>query len=402
MNAAKTILLPSLLLLCMIASARQVTDTLTSSQQDQVILTYDVAQKDGALKISFKGVNKKKLGKANKDKYDDLTEVKVMFFDRMGSFDGITFNGLDPSVFMVPSELEYERSEDGYFFLDDNPVLSFKGIPKKNTVISFPMYLAHYEKKAHYKLFSQCGNLVIRLGDLFSQPQQQGSKDAENTFIEVEIDGELSETEADALASVNYVLDELQSVNSLPFSDMLNSEVEGLKKLKYKVQNQEIAERIDQALTSFEEKKQSLEKQAAADAAAAQIEAKKQDSIATAQALQQQEEEKAEAEAKEKQEKKRNIWMIIGGVLLAILLFTGNQLMQSFRTKKTQKNLMQMQQDAAKQAENKLKQKVESEIKKKTNKAAEQAKQKGKEMVQNGINKATSGKTNGNNKKISI
>ena len=402
MNTAKTILLPSLLLLCMIASARQVTDTLTTSQQDQVILTYDVAQKDGALKISFKGINKKKLGKANKDKYDDLTEVKVMFFDRMGSFTGINFSGLDPSVFMVPSELEYERSEDGYFFLDDNPVLSFKGIPKKNTVISFPMYLAHYEKKAHYKLFSQCVNLVIRLGDLFSHPQQQGANAIENTFIEVEIDGELSETESDALASVNYVLDELQSVNSLPFSDMLNSEIEGLKKLKYKVQNQEIAERIDQALTSFEEKKQSLEKQAAADAAAAQLEAKKQDSIATAQALQQQEEEKAEAEAKEKQEKKRNIWMIIGGALLAILLFTGNQLMQSFRTKKTQKNLMQMQQDAAKQAENKLKQKVESEIKSKTNKVAEQTKQKGKEMVQNGINKATSSKTNGNNKKISI
>ena len=63
---------------------------------------------------------------------------------------------------------------------------------------------------------------------------------------------------------------------------------------------------------------------------------------------------------------------------------------------------MQMQQDAAKQAENKLKQKVESEIKSKTNKAVNETKQKGKEMVRNGINKAKPGKTNGNNTKISI
>lgn len=399
MSAAKTTLLLSLLLLCMIASARQVTDTLTSSQQDIVILTYDVAQKDGALKVSFKGVNKKKLGKANKDKYDDLTEVKVMFFDRMGSFKGINFSGMDPAVFMVPSELDYERSDDGYFFLEDNPIVAFKGVPKKNTVVSIPIYLVHYEKKAHYKIFSQCGNLVVKIGD---KTQQQGSMDAKNTFIEMEIDGELSETEADALASVNYVLDELRSVKSLPFSDMLNNEVESLKKLKYKVQNPEIAEKINKALTSFEEKKQSLEKQAAADAAAAQLEAKKQDSIATAQAFQQQEEEKAKAEEKEKQEKKRNIWMIVGGALLAVLLFTGNQLMQSLRTKKAQKSLMQMQQDAANQTQNKAKQKVESEIKTKTNKAVNETKQKGKEMVRNGMSKANLGKTKGNNTKISI
>ena len=166
MSAAKTTLLLSLLLLCMIASARQVTDTLTSSQQDIVILTYDVAQKDGALKVSFKGVNKKKLGKANKDKYDDLTEVKVMFFDRMGSFKGINFSGMDPAVFMVPSELDYERSDDGYFFLEDNPIVAFKGVPKKNTVVSIPIYLVHYEKKSHYKIFSQCGKLVVKIGEI--------------------------------------------------------------------------------------------------------------------------------------------------------------------------------------------------------------------------------------------
>ena len=402
MNLAKTLLLPLMLSLCMAATARQVTDTLMSAQQDMVVLTYDVVQKDGMVKIIFKDINKKKLGRANKTKYGDLTDVKIMFFDRIGSFQDVYFSGMDPAVFMVPSELDYERSEDGYFLLGDNPEVVFKGTPKTGTVISIPMYLVHYEKKDHYKIFAQCGPLKVKLGNAIQQIQPQGPHNPQSTFIELEVGGELSEDEANVLASANYILDELQNAKGLPFSETLVTEVEGLKKLKYKMQNPEIVARIDQALNAFEEKKKELEEKAAADAAAAQIEAQRQDSIARAEALQKEQEEKAAAEEKEQQQRKRNIWMIIGGALLAILLFTGNQILQSYRNKKTQRSMMQMQQNAVKQAQNTARRKVESEIRAKTSGALNQTKGKGKGLVRNGINNIKPGKTIGKNKKISI
>ena len=52
----------------------------------------------------------------------------------------------------------------------------------------------------------------------------------------------------------------------------------------------------------------------------------------------------------EKTKKQRNFWMIVGGVLLAILLFVGNQTFQHFRNVKNQKNMMDMQANAVKNA----------------------------------------------------
>jgi hypothetical protein len=58
----------------------------------------------------------------------------------------------------------------------------------------------------------------------------------------------------------------------------------------------------------------------------------KNDSIATAQQL------------AEQKEKKRSLWMILGGILLAILAFVGNQVFQELRDRRNQRNIMKMQQ----------------------------------------------------------
>ena len=46
--------------------------------------------------------------------------------------------------------------------------------------------------------------------------------------------------------------------------------------------------------------------------------------------------------AAEEEQKERNLWMIIGGVILAIAMFVGNQLAQTFRTRRTEKKMSDM------------------------------------------------------------
>ena len=91
--------------------------------------------------------------------------------------------------------------------------------------------------------------------------------------------------------------------------------------------------------------------------------------------------------------------MIIGGVLLAILLFVGNQVMQSFRNIRTQRSMMQMQQDATKQAQNIARSKAQSEIRKQTHKVTGQVRKKGQTIIRDTANKA---KNNNGNKRMSI
>jgi cytoskeletal protein RodZ len=112
------------------------------------------------------------------------------------------------------------------------------------------------------------------------------------------------------------------------------------------------------------------------------------------------EEMEAEARAKAEKEKKRNIWMIIGGVLMAILLFVGNQVLQSVRNIRTQRSMMQMQQDATNRAKNMAKSKAQGAIRKQTGKITNQAKQKGQTAMRNVIDKST--KKPGKNNRLSI
>ena len=105
------------------------------------------------------------------------------------------------------------------------------------------------------------------------------------------------------------------------------------------------------------------------------------------------------AQEKKDKERKRNIWMIVGGALLAILLFVGNQVMQSFRNIRTQRSMMQMQQDAAKRAQNMARGKVQNEIRKQTNKVTSQVRKKSQTIIRDTANKA---KNNKGNNRVSI
>ena len=422
MNPFRTLLLSLLLAIAFAASAHQVTDTLFSSYGDRVIVTYDVVQKDNKIEIRFKDV-RKKLGTANSRLSSDMAEIVVVFFDRIG-FNDVVFKGLSPSVFMIPSGVKYEASTDGYFNLDDKPILAFEDVPT-NTEINFniPVYLSHYEKKHRYKIFAQCNNL-----DITVRPKATEKGNISNGTIAMDDSVEeelLSDVDAEALASVNYVMEQFSQIERLPFSDMFLQEVESLKKKKFQVQNKEIASRIDLVLEEFENKKAYLEEQAAIEAKRVQkAENKRMDSMAFAQcttieaceaylnaypngdhvAEAQQKKAELEADAKEQasKEKRNKIWMIIGGILLAILLLIGNQALQSFRSMKMQRNMMKMQENVANQAKSTAKRKAQGEIRKQTGKIASQVNKKSKDMVRNATNKTNLGTNKGNNNRVSI
>lgn len=425
MTVLRSILLSLLLAFSVVSVAHQVTDTLATPYGDRVIVTYDLVRKGNQFEVKFKEV-RKKLGAENKRSYKDLAEVKVMFFDHIG-FSDVTFKGLPPAVFMIPPGIAYTQSEDGYLDLDDQPALAFESKSADATVsLNIPMFLVHYEKKHRYKIFAKCDDLVIEAKTVaYSQQSRAGQDNDDISAMQLLQEEALTDVDSDALTSLQYIAEELSKTEKLPFSDMLVQQVESLKILKFKVQNKEIASRIDEIIREFESKKAVLEAKTAKEAKRQQeTENRKMDSTAFAQCttmadyeayikahpngvyLVEAQEMKAkleeEAAAQTAKEKRRKIWMVVGGVLLGILIFVGNQVLQNFRNMKMQRNMMQMQQNAAAQAQNMAKKKVQGEIRKQTGKMAGQVKQKSKDVINQGAGKINPSKPNGNNKRVSI
>ena len=67
-----------------------------------------------------------------------------------------------------------------------------------------------------------------------------------------------------------------------------------------------------------------------------------------------------------------------------------------------QRNMMQMQQNAANQAQNMAKKKVQGEVRKQTGKMAGQVKKTSKDAINQSVGKIKPGKPNGNNNRVSI
>ena len=97
-------------------------------------------------------------------------------------------------------------------------------------------------------------------------------------------------------------------------------------------------------------------------------------------------------------EKKRNLWMIIGGIVLAILAFIGNQVFQGIRNKRNQMRMMNMQQNIADKAEAEAKRQARNAIRTQRNRIEAGAKRK----VSDAVRSKSTIKINGKSKKASI
>lgn len=391
------VFLVTMFLNCLCVHAKTVKDTLVTTDGDRIILTYELSRSEDHYTLRFNN-QQKKLGRINGDKYADLSKVAVMFFDRTGGFsNNVSITNMVPEAFMVPSNVNYEHSSDGFFVVQDYPTLNFTA--KGSSDITIPIYLAYHPKKGKYTLFSKCKGMKIHLSVSSSTTRQQVPSQITQQTVTSTTEIEADNTSAlKVMESIKLAKELLYEADKLPFSESLQDEIRFIRIQKREITDTGLLSQISDVLQMYEDKKTALEEKASAAQIAAQEEAEakakreaeeiqaRNDSIMAAQ------QEQAE------KDKERNIWMIIGGVILAILAFIGNQVFQSFRNNRNQKNMMNIQQSIANQAEAEAKRRARNAIRSTTNRTVNQAKSEVREAVR----KKTTIKVNGKSKNLSI
>ena len=336
----------------------------------------------------------------------------MIFFDRRGNYKNYKFTGIDiNAIIRIPSSLKYTESDEGYYILrnEQMPTISveLRSDTFEECILEIPFYLAYYkekkilQKQSTYDVFSKCDVLKIKVPQKRkTSPESQSEMLSETQVITSVsmIDGGLSEDDNEALGLANSVMSLLALQTKLPFDDELRSNFSSLNRLSHRVKDQRVRYRIEDAIAAYREKQNELEKNAelAAQRAKAEMEEKaqkeaaklkaEQDSIATVQ--------KQEAE----KQQKRNIWMIIGGIFLAIALFVGNQVSQTFRNKSAQKNMEELARRAEEKAKREARQKINSRI----SNAKSDARRKARQMVNDGVKSVRSGKIKKDGKGIKI
>ena len=329
---------------CTTGWSKEVKDTLFSSSGDRVIVDYSITQSGGQTTVRFNNIQKK-LGTANQRKYKKLDEVAVVIFDRTGTYNDMKFDGMTPTAFMVPAGVQYNASSDGYFLLQDNPTLQFAASNEAHLII--PLYLAHYEKKRHYEIFSQCGALQFSTkvsGGAGGRSRSGGdgvrAANADDIIVSEELSDEGLTPLDDAMITIANVRSQLEGVTKLPFPEDLTFQANHLRELRSRISDMDVLQDINKVLASYDKKKADLEEGAAAQqqaaAAAAQQAAKEE--AAAQQARQDSIQAVQEKKAEEKQ--KDMMWLIGGIAGLGVLLMGGKQIFQSIKNNKMQKLMM--------------------------------------------------------------
>lgn len=370
---------------CVCSWGREVTDTIESVNKDKVYITYEIRENNGHFDIYFLN-SRKLLGPIYKKKYQKLDEIAVLFFDRIGNYnDGLKFEGINVETFMIPKELKYKRSKDGYFLMHDKPVLSVELEDGDSANISFPFYLAHYEGKRSYKVFSRCENLVIKLSKKKPVSTSNGTSVqmvSQTVTTQEEVEEALSE-EVEASILVKKILELLRKQDEYPFPDDLKRAYDDLFDKKFRISDNKIILEIEDVLEAYESKEDSLKAIAKAEAK----EKEKEDSLRAAAEQARQDSITVAAQQQAEKDSKRNLWLIIGGAILAVLGFIGNQVSQHFRNAKNQRNILAMQEDMRKKAENEAKRRARNMAQSQINRVREETRQGTRNAINAGINK---------------
>ena len=195
-----------------------------------------------------------------------------------------------------------------------------------------------------------------------------------------------------ALASIELIKQLLARETEVPFSQTLQMEIFNLRSLKSKIKDPDVTGRINEVMLMCTDKEQELK----AAGQSAELAAKAEQQALLEQ--QKQEQAEAEQEAREQQEKqqKRTIWMIIGGAILAVLCFIGNGIFRHFREVRNQKNIMQMQESLARQAQHEAGRRVNEVVRNKAHQAANKGRDKVRKAVRDSGERKTGRKDKDN------
>lgn len=388
-------------LIPLIASAKVVKDTIYTRQNDQIILTYDVAVNGD--NVSIKVDNKPRIipsDNLRKACKEDLGLLKVVLFDRVGDFGKVKWNGMSPTAFMVPSGLAYDKSNEGFYILGESTPISFTKNVNDKREVSFPLYVAVYEKKQTYKLVSSSNKpLVVSVGKSLNYTSHTVRMGTETERIAIQSSEELeadNEDVARALSAMQMIRQLLATETELPFSQALQIEIYNLRSLKDRVKDADVRERINELLLQCNDKERELKdaQKEASLAAQAQEQALIAQQKANEEARLKETEEKARIQ--EEKQQKKTLWMIIGGVILAIIAFIGNAIFKHFRDVSNQKSILEMQESLAKQAEHEASRRSKEIVRNQAHQMANKAKSKMRQSLQD------TGKTKKNTKIKSI
>ena len=401
-----------LLGICVLCHAKEITDTLTSTKNDRVVITYDLIIDNDQVKINFKNV-KKRLGATYRNKYREADKVVVVFFDRTGNYKNYAFTGINPETIRIPDNLNYSALSEGYYILRPNQMTTLLAKFSSNSTqvssLEIPIYLAYYKEKSKgflgigkspssYELFAACGILKVKFSQKQKKEEGEIVSKSETIVSSSTIDGSFSEIDDKALRLVSSVLSLLEKQTKLPLDEELNSDFSNLKNLSFEVKDERVQARVEMAILAYREKKEELEGKAEMAALRAKEEAARQTFLDSLRRKAEQDSIAAAQIAAEEEQKERNLWMIIGGVILAIAMFVGNQLAQTFRTRRTEKKMS----DMAKHAEEEVKRRTQQKINSKLNKAQYDVRRKTREMVNEGINNVKNSKNKKGNKGVTI
>lgn len=368
-------------------------DTVRTTGGDKVIISYNLSYSGDRATLRFTG-QQKRLGNHSAGKYKDLSKVAVMFFDRTGSYGkDVTVLNIVPKAFMIPENVVYRKSSEGFFLVQSDPSLEFSVDGEADIVI--PIYLAFKSKKGRYEIFGESDGMTVHLSP--AKPKQSPSRQPAmrevTSTLEVEADNALA---VKLMESVNLARKLISETERLPFSDNLLDEISYLRQKKREVSDANVLSEISDVLDRYEEKKTFLEEKKALEERQAEEQHAKQE----ADELKAQEEaQEAERQEEAEREKKRTLWMVIGGLVIAVLGFAGNQVMQHIRNVKNQKNMMNMQQSIVDRAEAEVSRRARAAVRSQERKVVNDVKRRTTDTVRKKIQTV---KVNGKSKKPSI
>ena len=386
-----------LLGICPQCFAKIICDTVSTPQNDKIILTYNLTSDDNSIRIDVTDTRvipskNYSAGSLMKVCNGEPGRLKVVCFDRIGESRTIKWSGKKAVAFMTPAGFSCDRSPDGFYLLGQNQSLpiTFQGEVNRDMTIELPLFIALYDKKHNYKIVSQSARpLSIKIrkprsSAASTRPRKSHTetrREAVNSTYE-EFDND-NENIVNALNSINYIEELLPRENEFPLSQQLQFEIHNLQSLKNKVSDRTVSERIKQTLLRCAEREQELKE----SQNSAQMAAKAEEQLIREREKQEAEEKEAAAEAKarlqEEKQQKRTLWMIIGGAILAVLGFIGNVVFKHFRDVRNQRNIMEMQESLARQAQHEAGRRTREIVRNKAHVMANKGRGKLRESVNN-------------------